>query len=241
MAEAEVRRCPVCGGPVEAGASSCGYCASPLFTVRCSSCYALNAAEALHCSGCGHELGLEPLARASDLVCPDCQRPFSGFAGVAGRLSECTGCGGQFVEHALLAELLERREVYRGVPRVLRRENPLDRPVRYLPCPSCTAMMNRKNFGETSGIVVDVCARHGVWFDAGELPRVLAFVQAGGLERARLREAVELDRRERERRVEAALSRPVVPREDVGDWVELGRAGRELLAFIVDTLRGLGR
>lgn len=36
---------------------------------------------------------------------------------------------------------------------------------------------NRKNFGRSSGVIVDICRRHGVWFDRGELPRVLAFVE----------------------------------------------------------------
>ena len=49
----------------------------------------------------------------------------------------------------------------------------------YIPCPECAGLMNRKNFGGTSGVVVDVCKKHGTWFDLGELPRVLAFVAAG--------------------------------------------------------------
>jgi Zn-finger nucleic acid-binding protein len=47
--------------------------------------------------------------------------------------------------------------------------------------------MNRKNFAERSGVIVDVCKAHGIWFDHGELPRVLAFVEAGGLREAERR------------------------------------------------------
>jgi hypothetical protein len=57
--------------------------------------------------------------------------------------------------------------------------------------------MNRRNFGGSSGVVVDVCARDGVWFDALELPRVLAFTEAGGLELARRRQLSERDRSRR--------------------------------------------
>lgn len=35
--------------------------------------------------------------------------------------------------------------------------------------------MARKNFGERSGIVVDVCKVHGVWLDRGELDALLAY------------------------------------------------------------------
>jgi hypothetical protein len=50
-------------------------------------------------------------------------------------------------------------------------------------------MMNRVNFGRVSGIVVDLCKGHGVWFDPGELQSVLHFVANGGLERMRESEA----------------------------------------------------
>jgi Zn-finger nucleic acid-binding protein len=48
--------------------------------------------------------------------------------------------------------------------------------------------MNRQNFGGASGVIIDLCAKHGIWFDAGELPRVLEFVESGGLARERQRQ-----------------------------------------------------
>jgi len=61
--------------------------------------------------------------------------------------------------------------------------------VRYRRCAACQNMMNRVNFGRVSGIVVDLCKGHGVWFDPGELQSVLHFVANGGLERMRESEA----------------------------------------------------
>jgi Zn-finger nucleic acid-binding protein len=234
---AEARRCPVCGAPVGSRAEACGFCASPLLTLRCAHCFVMNGSDSLHCGGCGWELGLEPLRVASDLACPACQVPFAGFGSSAGQLSECTACAGQFVEHALLKDLLERREALRSGVVNPPRGNPLTEPVRYLPCPACRSVMNRKNFGGSSGIVVDVCTRHGVWFEAGELPRVLAFVQAGGLERERLRKESEEKRIERERRIAEALSRPMPVRQETNEFEALGRAGSELFDFLVATLR----
>jgi Zn-finger nucleic acid-binding protein len=66
-------------------------------------------------------------------------------------------------------------------------------------------MMNRKNFGAGSGVVVDVCAKHGTWFDPGELPRVLAFVESGGLAKVRRHNAEEAERAARERTAHATL------------------------------------
>lgn len=146
----------------------------------------MNIAEALHCAGCGHTLGLEPVALPSALSCPSCKHRLQAFAGTSGALQDCPQCGGQFVENALLKDLLERKQVMgQLVPSALRQSNPLDQPVTYRRCPSCDEHMQRRNFGGKSGIIVDTCYRHGVWFDQGELPRILEWVRAGGLAQAR--------------------------------------------------------
>jgi len=146
----------------------------------------MNVPEALQCSGCGYALGLEPIYGPSKLRCPTCRGDLSAYHGGAGHLFDCGRCGGQFVENVLLLQLLERREVAgRFLPQNPRRRNPLEQPLVYLECPECHELMHRKNFGNSSGIIVDVCARHGSWFDSGELPQVLKFVEAGGLARAR--------------------------------------------------------
>lgn len=56
-------------------------------------------------------------------------------------------------------------------------------PVRYVPCPVCAQTMARRNFGRVSGIIVDVCASHGTWFDAGELDQAVAFASTGRMQR----------------------------------------------------------
>jgi Zn-finger nucleic acid-binding protein len=139
---------------------------------------------ALHCSGCGRELGPQPLAEPSELRCPDCALELQALRGRSGTLFDCGRCGGQLVEHALLRDLLERSESYASLgPRDRAAPPPpVEQRVRYRPCPACApVLMNRRSFGQASGIVVDVCARHGTWFDAGELPRVLAAVERGRL------------------------------------------------------------
>ena len=45
--------------------------------------------------------------------------------------------------------------------------------------------MHRRNFASISGVMIDVCRKHGVWLDHSELERILAFVREGGLDRAR--------------------------------------------------------
>jgi Zn-finger nucleic acid-binding protein len=193
--------CHACGGPVEAGARKCRFCGASVATVRCARCFHLSLPSALHCEACGYELGLEPIPENAELTCPDCKIQLDAFAGENGRLYDCNRCGGQFVETALLRDLLERRAVCGAA--VPRREptRPGELPkVRYVPCPVCAALMGRKNFGGHSGVIIDECRSHGVWFDAGELPRVLDFVERGGLAEERRRELAELRRQRAELR-----------------------------------------
>lgn len=146
----------------------------------------MNVPEAMHCSGCGYTLGLEPIYGPAELPCASCPGELRSYGAGRGRLFDCGSCGGQFVQHDLLRQLLERREVAGALlPRNPRRRNPLEQRVVYLKCPECQELMNRKNFGNSSGIIVDICSRHGFWFETGELPQVLRFVEEGGLARAR--------------------------------------------------------
>ena len=40
--------------------------------------------------------------------------------------------------------------------------------------------MNRRNWGQKSGVIVDVCQNHGVWFDLDELDKLLRWIRTGG-------------------------------------------------------------
>jgi Zn-finger nucleic acid-binding protein len=42
-------------------------------------------------------------------------------------------------------------------------------------------MMYRRNYGRRSGVIIDICKKHGAWFDADELPRILSWIRSGGL------------------------------------------------------------
>ena len=65
--------------------------------------------------------------------------------------------------------------------------------VSYVPCPICSDLMNRSNFARASGVIIDTCRNHGVWFDADELPRIVSFIQNGGMRMARQRELREIE------------------------------------------------
>jgi Zn-finger nucleic acid-binding protein len=243
-APARLCHCPNCGADADEKARHCAYCKAPIATVRCAHCFELNVASAAHCSGCGRDLGLEPISDGQGLACPGCSKTCHAFRGGSGKLYDCEGCGGQFVENALLSALLEEREVYgSALPAPLAKANPLTQKVKYLPCPSCRELMNRKNFGGSSGVIVDVCTKHGVWFDSGELPRVLAFVQKGGLVKARQRERENEERRQKERIAARASAVAVQARGDGATSADVSLLGdvaggaEQLFYFVTGLLR----
>ena len=50
----------------------------------------------------------------------------------------------------------------------------------YRKCPDCTNIMNRQNYGRRSGVIIDLCPEHGLWFDHAELDAILEWIRAGG-------------------------------------------------------------
>ncbi len=74
--------------------------------------------------------------------------------------------------------------------------------------------MNRQNFGRKSGVIVDLCRDHGLWFDLQELPRVLRWIQIGGEEQARRRDGEEAQAKLRQQRLDAAAAPGLEP----GGW-----------------------
>lgn len=214
MEVARVYECAGCGGLVRESSRTCHYCRSPVASLRCAHCFTMNISEAIHCIGCGTDLGLMPLPVDADhdYPCPRCQDcRLDAYRSGDAVLFDCAGCGGQFIDSADLRRLIQAREhAGRSTPRLLRKENPLTQPINYVPCPACRQLMLRRNFGGISGVVVDVCAAHGTWFDAGELARVLAFAEAGGLLQAQQRQD-ELTRR-------SASSPGLAPFTRAGAW-----------------------
>src|SRR5205809_453798 len=122
-------------------------------------------------------------------LCPRCEGQLDAEQHEGMPFEACRQCGGVFIP----PETLNRVSAAKDTPLSLCAAIP-DRPfvretaVRYLACPTCTKVMNRRVFARVSGVIIDVCREHGAWFDAGELQAVIDFVVQGGLEKARRRE-----------------------------------------------------
>ena len=152
-------------------------------------------------------------ARRGGWFCPRCAAGLGGeeLAGV--RLDRCIRCEGVFVTVERMSELIERRELIDELRALLPRHggrSSAPGPM-YVKCPVCAVLMSRKQYATGAKVVIDVCRQHGVWFDGGELPRVLDFVVDGGLDRARARDQRRRDDEQREARLRVAMTRARAP------------------------------
>ena len=118
--------------------------------------------------------------------CPRCSAALRTefYEGV--EVDRCAGCQGIWLDNQELKPILDRREVIfseaeiaavQGVNEQVSREDRsnTDGP----PCPVCGALMNEYTYMYDSGIVLDQCTEHGVWFDAGELEKVQIVYEEG--------------------------------------------------------------
>lgn len=204
-----MQHCSNCGGALTEDGAACEFCDAKLTIAErgwgdsCPGCFARMVRGAKFCGACGLEIRPQGALRPAGQVCPRCDRELTLCEHGEDALIECIGCGGVWLTESAFGELVSgahERSIADSLPIAPEPAPlpPLERhPVRYLKCPECREPMNRKNFGEVSGVMIDVCRRHGLWFDLHELEHIRRFVAEGGLERMRKRRAERLEWNER--------------------------------------------
>ncbi len=230
----EMLHCSNCGGKLTSARQACEYCAAEVklgdrgIGPACPECFCSTLADAKHCSACGVRLAPEAVLRALvERPCPRCRKPLSECVGAGARHEvryvECTHCAGLWLDEAVFEHLAREKErslvaAVRGPrPAPGREPAPRSEVVRYLPCPVCSEIMARRNFAACSGVILDWCRGHGWWFDAQELERVLAFLEQGGMERARRAEH-ERYKSELAREQERRAPLPPMPSRPARGW-----------------------
>ena len=199
MSEGSVYRCPSCGAPADPKAAACAYCAAKLQPVRCPWCFEWTDAAAKGCPRCGAE-SVAPAADARSLSCPSCGEAakLSTRALGGARLAGCMKCAGLWADVESFKRLCEdhaAQSAYLGQGSPLSQPGTVDpsqAEIRYHPCAECGELMNRFNFADCSGVILDACKPHGVWFDADELRRIVEFIVGGGFDVARGKELLSL-------------------------------------------------
>ncbi|HTY21750.1 MAG TPA: zinc ribbon domain-containing protein [Desulfomonilaceae bacterium] len=189
-----VLHCPSCGAPVRREAARCDYCNAALDfslkgkTVNCPNCFAANPADARFCVRCARPItGLVDDEKImEDRLCPRCEVPMRGKKIGEFSLVGCDRCAGVFVPHDIFEMMQEKRDsvvfstTAPGKGEVAPQSN-----AAYVRCPVCRQIINRINFARISGVLVDVCKEHGIWFDGGEIEKIMDFIAHGGLQRAK--------------------------------------------------------
>jgi len=186
--------CPNCGAAAAPDATRCDYCGSRLALVACPSCFGSMFVGTQFCPHCGTKIESPDAVDGKSLKCPGCSGEMRPVKVGATLLHECDQCGSAWLDPTTFAALCSDRELRGTVMTSLgaggvSAQAPAPGKVRYVHCAVCDKLMNRVNFGKMSGIIIDVCKNHGVWFERDELRGVLEFVANGGLDRMRASEA----------------------------------------------------
>lgn len=192
----EALNCPNCGAGVASDSTVCQFCKTRLKTMACPKCFGLMFVGSKFCDHCGAiaarvEVSLDD--KAGD--CPRCRVSLESNTIAETALRSCTKCNGLWLEALTFEAICADRERQSAVLGFLDKrtlKGPALTKINYVPCPDCGQLMNRNNFARASGVIVDICKQHGVWFDADELPSIIGFIQKGGMDLARQREKNEL-------------------------------------------------
>lgn len=211
MSVAEALNCPNCGGAVMSVRTKCEFCGSRLKTVGCSKCLGLMFLGSKFCGRCGAPAYAAELlddAEAGD--CPRCKIKLHHLKIDEVHIRECERCGGFWSSVNTFESLCATREHQASVLGFAGSYAHADTDpptVSYVPCPDCKQLMNRSNFARSSGVIIDRCKQHGIWFDAGELPKIIDFIDNGGMDRAREKEKIAIqDERSRLRDEERRMA-----------------------------------
>lgn len=203
MADAQVQsgiyNCPNCGAAATPESVRCVYCHSSLATLVCSKCYGAIFIGMKHCPWCGENAAAGKTLEGAKGKCPRCNVDFLLVKMSKRMLSECPACGGLWVDNETLQEICTSQEQQQAVMRF----NPEPVPATggaaaqsgrtYIPCPECHKLMNRRQFADCSGVIVDWCKAHGTWFDRNELRQIVQFILDGRLNKSREREKFKLE------------------------------------------------
>ncbi len=190
----EALNCPNCGAAVSSDKTQCEFCRSRLKTIGCSSCLGLMFLGSKFCGHCGaRAVTAEVIADENPGECPRCKLKLRSIKIDVVNIRECGKCGGFWTGVETFENICADQEQQSAVLTFVgsKAENRITRSViNYVPCPDCKQLMNRSNFARSSGVIIDLCKQHGVWFDADELPKIIDFINGGGLARVREKEKI---------------------------------------------------
>jgi Zn-finger nucleic acid-binding protein len=164
--------CSNCGAPLPAKSNICTFCKT------------LNEADFRTLRAGASKKGSSPRD------CPRCRTTMHVVKLAEGggiEVDRCETCFGIFFDPGELEATLERSEASaidadrERLDQLIEEERKTDQDIiKYVPCPDCGHLMNRKGYGPRAGVVMDRCKEHGIWLDGGELAQLVKWARAGG-------------------------------------------------------------
>ncbi|NLB63583.1 MAG: zf-TFIIB domain-containing protein [Fibrobacter sp.] len=172
-------KCEHCNAPLGHGAIKCSYCGGINDVDLKGHYFTLHEPEEERiCAGCDQVM--------QTLNIRSSEAPFY--------IERCDNCLGIFLDNGEIDLIINDHDKLVHTIDHIRlgalKEIPRNEAVKYVKCPVCQKVMNRMNFGDSSGIIIDQCRDHGIYLDAGELQRIVSWVKQGGLRRNEQREAL---------------------------------------------------
>lgn len=239
--EATTINCPMCGAATTTDKPQCKYCEAQLATIACPSCFGMMYLGSKHCPRCGAAAQRRAEIDATGKRCPRCKTDLQVVSVGNAQMLECMSCLGLWLDTATFEKISADREqqsAILGSASITHLDRSLDKtPISYVPCPECSQLMNRANFARCSGVIIDLCKQHGVWFDRNELSRIVEFIRSGGMDVSRKKEKAQLEEERRRLNqdmlaIDLKESGPF-QRRDSGDLgLGIGSA-RDLLKFLI--------
>ncbi len=113
-------------------------------------------------------------------MCPRCREPLVAFEFEGVEIDRCVGCAGTWLDAGELETIAERAGVEPG-PLSAAVDDAAGRARRTdLKCPRCRHRMQGIQMGQEPPVEIDRCRyADGLWFDAGEMEKVIASFAEG--------------------------------------------------------------
>jgi len=195
--EAGTLNCPMCGAVTSTDAPHCQYCDAQLATVACPSCFAMMFVGSKHCPRCGAAADREEDVVNAGRKCPRCKNVMQVATIGSSKVLECARCLGLWLTTSAFEKICadkEQQSAVLGSASLAGGDQAQSvSKVTYIPCPECSQLMNRANFARCSGVIIDLCKQHGIWFDRDELSHIVEFIRAGGMDAMRAKEKIALE------------------------------------------------
>jgi uncharacterized protein len=115
--------------------------------------------------------------RGFTMKCPHCTSHLVTLEFADIEVDYCFKCRGIWLDKGEVEHLIR---IAGGNDHLLKIATSASTRERKRKCPVCRKPMDKELVGEVETVLLDRCGKHGMWYDAGELKKIIAFSCTGG-------------------------------------------------------------